>query len=477
MKSFLTLVSLVILTNINAQNNVGIGTNSPNNSALLDITSTSKGVLLPRMTKAERIAIVTPADALLVHQTDDTIGLYQFKNGSWSTVADNLGNHKMTKWLVTNNFRIVNYDWQGSGFEIDEDGNTNFYAQRPFPDVDGYPKKNLVIDNVGGIFTYGKLGYGFKPSDLPSDGPLGGPQLMWYPYYASFRAGGTSNKNWTEGKIGFYSAVFGNNNVATGIASFAAGENNRVEGQYSTNFGYNNIVKGNYTFVTGKYNDTTISTTLFAVSNGTSTSARNNALTVLQNGNTGIGVINPEFPLDVNGRVSLRHNGNTAGIWYSNSSNTETVFSGMKTNSQWGVYGNTWQFYFDISNSEAYKNSGSTAWIIASDARLKENIHPYTDGLREIMTIDPVWFNYKKNSGFSTAKPYVGVLAQDLQKTAPYMIGSFNKDGQDLLNVDNSAMTYMLINAVKEQQAEIELLKKENQAIKESIRSLQSANH
>jgi len=50
---------------------VGVGTLTPNQSAVLDLTSTTKGVLIPRMTTAQRDAIVTPATGLQILNTDD----------------------------------------------------------------------------------------------------------------------------------------------------------------------------------------------------------------------------------------------------------------------------------------------------------------------------------------------------------------------------------------------------------------------
>ncbi|MGG9971379.1 tail fiber domain-containing protein [Ferruginibacter sp. SUN002] len=467
----LIIFSIILLfaNSTDAQNNIGIGTDTPDNSALLEIKSNTKGVLLPRMFKSERLAIASPAEGLIVHQTDDTTGLYQYQLGVWKPVSDNLGNHNMTQNLVTNTKRIVNYSWQRSGIEIDDNGNTNIYGYRPFPWSGSNPVKNVIIDNTGGIYSQTEVGYGYRPLNFF---PPSGAHLMWYPYYGSFRAGGVMDNCWSDDQMGFYSAVFGYFNIASENFTFAAGSTNRVEGAYSASFGRNNVIKTGTSFVIGKYNDTTATTPLFTVGNGTANASRSNAFIVLNDGKTGIGNINPEYMLDVNGRMSLRHNGNSAGIWYSNSSNVETGFAGMKTDNQWGVFGGGWKFYFDFSDGQAYKASGSTAWIVASDLRLKESVRPYTDGIKEIMKINPVWFNYKQNSGYISTQPYVGVIAQDLQKTAPYMVGSFKKDDQELLNVDNSSMTYMLINAVKEQQAEIELLKKENQEIKAIIKSL-----
>jgi len=66
LKSIVTLL-LLSISSINAQ--VGIGTIVPNSSALLDVNSTSKGLLIPRMTTVQRDAISSPATGLLVFDT------------------------------------------------------------------------------------------------------------------------------------------------------------------------------------------------------------------------------------------------------------------------------------------------------------------------------------------------------------------------------------------------------------------------
>ena len=62
---------------------VGIGTSTPNASAMLDINSTQKGLLVPRMTQAQRIAIPSPAEGLIVYQTDNTAGFYFHSASNW----------------------------------------------------------------------------------------------------------------------------------------------------------------------------------------------------------------------------------------------------------------------------------------------------------------------------------------------------------------------------------------------------------
>jgi hypothetical protein len=120
-------------------------------------------------------------------------------------------------------------------------------------------------------------------------------------------------------------------------------------------------------------------------------------------------------------------------------------------------------------NGTAAKPGGGS-WLTTSDARLKESVQPYTDGLTSLLRINPVKFHYNQKSGYDTKPEYVGVIAQELNDVAPYMINNFKKDGETYLNVDNSAMIYMLINAVKEQQQQIEELKKENAEIKSMLK-------
>jgi len=57
---------------------VGIGTITPDASSILDLTSTSKGLLAPRMTSAQRTAIASPATGLLVYQTDGTVATMHY---------------------------------------------------------------------------------------------------------------------------------------------------------------------------------------------------------------------------------------------------------------------------------------------------------------------------------------------------------------------------------------------------------------
>lgn len=94
----LTCVLLLTPLLLKAQNkNVGIGTSTPDPSAVLDITSNDKGVLIPRLSAAQRMAINTPAPGLLVYDTD-SFCLFYYNKFVWTSLCDpNTASNGITK--------------------------------------------------------------------------------------------------------------------------------------------------------------------------------------------------------------------------------------------------------------------------------------------------------------------------------------------------------------------------------------------
>lgn len=83
--AFCAVLLAVLSTQIPAQ--VGIGTNTPDESALLEIKSEERGLLIPRMTSEQRDAIVQPARGLMIYNTDDNT--FWYYNGSrWISVVN-----------------------------------------------------------------------------------------------------------------------------------------------------------------------------------------------------------------------------------------------------------------------------------------------------------------------------------------------------------------------------------------------------
>lgn len=110
---------------------------APDNSAMLDVSSTNSGLLIPRMTLVQRNALVNPANSLLIYQTDNTPGYY-FNSGSatipvWDqliTSGDNLGNH-----IATTNIQLSgNYlsgDGDNEGVFVTNTGNVGIGTTTP----------------------------------------------------------------------------------------------------------------------------------------------------------------------------------------------------------------------------------------------------------------------------------------------------------------------------------------------------------
>ncbi len=127
---------------------VGIGTTSPTASAALDIVSTSKGLLLPRLSLAQRTAmgtgtIAAPVAGLVIFQTDNTPGLYAYDGTAWVRLAaDNLGNHTATQALNLGANALVG-NGGTTGLSIDNGGN----AQLPAASAYRYasPKAYTVV--------------------------------------------------------------------------------------------------------------------------------------------------------------------------------------------------------------------------------------------------------------------------------------------------------------------------------------------
>ena len=119
----------------------------------------------------------------------------------------------------------------------------------------------------------------------------------------------------------------------------------------------------------------------------------------------------------------------------------------------------------------ALKTSGGNTWLIPSDIRLKQNISDFKDGLNVILKMHPIKYNYNGKAGLDNSEVQIGLLAQDLQSIAPYLVSEFTYEyvkeatleeeyqvlnTEKYLKVKDSQIKYILINAIKEQQVLIE---------------------
>ena len=108
------------------------------------------------------------------------------------------------------------------------------------------------------------------------------------------------------------------------------------------------------------------------------------------------------------------------------------------------------------------------SWAATSDARVKKDVVDFDQGLAALQRIRPVTYRYNGLGGTEASDTqHVGVIAQELEKALPFMVSSQkrklhpnDKETTDIKQVDPSAFTYVLINAVKQLSVENTEMKK-----------------
>lgn len=142
-KLLLLLLVVTISFSVSAQQTVGIGTTNPDPSAALDINSTEKGLLVPRMTTAQRDAIVNPAIGLIILNMDDKCvdiynGTVWIKNCGFTTKTDTLPAAWTQKADASGiarffgvGFSIGNKGYIGTGRDFSISGRRDFWEYDP----------------------------------------------------------------------------------------------------------------------------------------------------------------------------------------------------------------------------------------------------------------------------------------------------------------------------------------------------------
>ena len=116
-------------------------------------------------------------------------------------------------------------------------------------------------------------------------------------------------------------------------------------------------------------------------------------------------------------------------------------------------------------------NVFASSYMTPSDKRLKNEVQDFTDGLNVVMDLDIKSYKYNGKSGISSTNNHIGVIAQELQEVAPYLVQEYVYDTEDedgevvssekYLSIHDSSIKFVLVNAIKEQQEIINELKSE----------------
>ena len=246
MKKFIPLFSILMLSLNFLFAQVAINTNgsSPDSSAMLDVKSTSGGLLIPRMTESKRNAISNPATGLLIYQTNIAPGFYYFDGTSWELIGTGTG------WLTNGNSGAISgTDFIGTTDNQPLDIRTNNIVRTRITN-----KGQIEVLNTGeSVF----VGEGAGESDDLSDNRN---------VFIGFNAGNTNTTGSQNAGIGcksLYANTIGNKNTANGFRSLynnESGQNNTANGHsslYNNTSGDLNTSNGSYSLYkneTGSYN-------------------------------------------------------------------------------------------------------------------------------------------------------------------------------------------------------------------------------
>lgn len=564
MRKFIYTAAILLFFSLKGHSqNIGINSTgaTPDASSMLDIVSTTKGLLIPRMTTAQKNAITAPANGLLVFDTDiksfyyydSSISAWVKITGNGWSLTGNSGTSATTNFLGTTdavslNFKVNNYK---SGL-IDYTANSNT----------GFGYKTLNGNTTGSdnsAFGYNVLqanttgsentAVGYVSQMLNTSGSNNtslGAYSLYFNTSGSYNTsvgmnslGSNTNGNYnsslgsyalSSNSSGFcnsavgYSALnsnsTGSNNTATGhnaLLNNSTASNNCSYGfqsSYNNTTGGNNVVIG---FQSAFTNSTGSNNTYVGYQAGYSNAVSGNVFIGYQagysetgsnklyiaNSNTtvpliygdfstariGIGTNAPGHALDVADRMRVRQGASgTAGIWlYQSAPAANRAFIGMVDDNNVGLYGSGgagWGVSMNVTTgntgigctSPQYKlhvvgdiassatirgvNAYVTGAITAcSDARYKRNIVPLQNALSKVLKMRGTNYYWKTEEfpekQFNT-QLQVGFIAQEMERILPEVVTT---DVDGYKGIDYTKLSPVLVEAIKEQQVMIELLK------------------
>lgn len=146
--------------------------------------------------------------------------------------------------------------------------------------------------------------------------------------------------------------------------------------------------------------------------------------------------------------------------------NTELAW---KDNSgvQWAIYANG-----NVGVNGTASKTGGGSWSVLSDLRLKDIKENFTRGLDNLMQINPVAYNYKKDNpkGLISDDTYIGVIAQEVQKAIPEAV-SLDDSGYYMVN--NDPIIWTMVNSIQELKLQNDVLTKENSDLEQRLSALE----
>ncbi|MEP7170163.1 MAG: tail fiber domain-containing protein [Bacteroidota bacterium] len=409
-----------------------IGTGSAfNSSSLLELNSTSKGILIPRMTEINRDAISSPATGLLIYQTDNTHGFYHYTGSEW-----------------TGDWQVGGNSWSAATPNYKYFGTTDCHSV--FVEVKGTTVMGFYPNCLTSSFEYeiryldgGVIGTGTKMLYYDWTSPsLLLPQSdrvhLVEPDTASTTKGFVYRAPGTSSTAAFSSIVTDTGAITrTALLGYSVPQ---------SGYGTGSKGEGGGTGIYGKGSGGTYAGTVYGI-NGYAL------------GKPGIGTRVGVFGKADTARVAI-------GVYGSASQGSDTTRAG---------------YFSGILEHTGIKIGPP------SDEKLKENIIPFSGAIEKLKKLSVKSYSYKPEFSFMHLPEgtQIGLMAQELERVFPEMVvGSVHPAGYDpetrekisdevhYKSLNYEGLIPVLIEGMNEQQQQIE----ESKKLKDDIIQLKTEN-
>ncbi len=424
---------------------IGIGIATPDATAITEIKSSSKGLLMPRMTTAQRLAISTPAIGLIVFDLT-THSFWYRDNTGWIETTPSSNTWNLKGNAGTN--PAINY----------------------IGTADNLPLHFRLSNHWAGELNYLTLNYS-----------------LGYDAAGKITSG---IENVAVGDRALYPNITGSSNVAIGVAALSSNSSgsfntavgevallNCVSGGYNTSVGSSSLSSLNYNAsyntAIGYYAGTgTAAAISYATAIGAFSQVNCSHCMVL-GGVTpyqtyvGINNISPTHSLDIkqfqNG-ISLRH--------------LNDNYYGPEWGINHGANGNLLLVYNNAVVGSFDKSTG--VYSSLSDKKVKTNINLLPDVMNKIMRLQPVCYNF--NGDDNDAEKSMGFIAQQIKEIFPELAHNINTEKEDVpydhvLTLDYNVINVIAIKALQEQENILDKQEMEINQLKKELQSLLSKNN
>ena len=456
MKKLLHLLFLTIGLNAFTQVAINSDNSSPDPSSMLDVKSTDKGMLVPRMTTAQRTAISTPANGLLVF--DSTTGTFWFFNsGSWQQLIGQGPN-----------------SWIPSGSNI-------YYTAGNVGIGDATPSSALTVGNGGKFqvsgtdgdvtFTDDEASIKF-PNTLAPNSPMirmftSGTQnadRMVLSHSLLYPTWGLEYDDTTDA-FHFRASTGRKMTFELGTGDFGIGTEDPA---FSLDMvGRGRIQSDGSSALPGLWfsaQDNDFDRAFFGMLEPDSTigifSQHMNKFAIqfeiMREPRIGINTTTPRSEVHL---IHTNFGGNNDGVRIQNEG-TNAYYWNLYTSNSTGQF----EFYSN-GIKRATIDDISGAYTAISDERVKTNIGEMPTVLPSVMNLQPKTYQFIEDKD---KKLYSGFLAQELEKVFPQFV-FYGGDDQVLYTVDYAGMSVVALKAIQEQQAVIEQLQKKIENLEKNI--------